>query len=214
MRSNSLWLALLVLVGVLAWMSLGTVSVTTPSDSRHQEDSPVASTIDAESGRPEKTPAVVAVQDSAGPKTPAVTAQQSPRPGEQRAFRFVLNGDKVDLEAVEDTQGDFHRRRGPMAWQPGMFYCRLLDAAQRVLAEDTLPAPDQTCVVLDPNTPDADGKPRASILSPGGPVVFQVRLPKIESATQMKIYRLAGTRPAAADEEPLGQLLATIPLSK
>ena len=129
MRSNSLWLALLVLVGVLAWMSLEIVSVMTPSDSRRQEDSPVASTIDAESGRPEKTPAVVAVQDSAGPQTPAVTAQQSPRPGEQRAFRFVLNGDKVDLETVEDTQGDFHRRRGPMAWQPGMFYCRLLDAA-------------------------------------------------------------------------------------
>jgi len=133
---------------------------------------------------------------------------------EQRAFRFVLSFGKLELETVEDIRGDFHPRRGRTAWQPGMLYCRLLDDQQRVLAEETVPAPDHVCVVLDPNTPGPDGKPQPAVLTTTGPVVFQVRLPKMDSATQMKVYRLAGAQSAGLDEEPPGQLLAIIPLAR
>lgn len=131
----------------------------------------------------------------------------------QRAYRLVLNDGRVELEAAEELRGDFHTRRGEMAWQPGMFYFRLLDGASNVLAEQTMPAPDQQCVVLDPNTPDATGAPKPAVLTPSGPVVFQVRMPKVEGAAQMRVYRLGGARRAAKTEEPLGQLLASIPLA-
>lgn len=133
---------------------------------------------------------------------------------ERRAYRLVLSSGRLELETAEDIRGDFHPRRGRTAWRPGMLCCRLLDAQQHVLAEETLPAPDYVCVVLDPNTPGQNGKPQPAALSPTGPVVFQVRMPKLESATQMKVYRIVGTQPPRLREEPPGQLLATIPLAQ
>ncbi len=112
--------------------------------------------------------------------------------------------------AIEDTRGDFRKRRGPLPWQPGMMYGRLLDAGKQVVAEDTLPAPDAKCVVLDPHLLTPDGAPSPTQFTADGPVVFQLRLPKVDSATHLKIYRLTGHQPAAANEEPAGLLLATI----
>lgn len=126
----------------------------------------------------------------------------------------MLEGQKLRLEADEEITGEFHRPRGQPAWEAGMLCCRLLDAGQRLLAEETLRAPDELCVVLDPNTPGPDGKPQPAKLSPEGPVTFQVRLPKVAGATELKIYRLAGPRPELQDAEPAGQLLATIPLTR
>jgi hypothetical protein len=143
----------------------------------------------------------------------AVEANDAPR-GEQRAFRFVLHDGRLELEAAEDVHGDFHQRRGPVAWHPGMLCCRLVDSRQRVLAEETVHAPDRVCVVLDPNTAGPDGKPLPAVLSPKGPAVFQVRLPKVASATEMKVYRITGLRPATAGGEFAGQLLATVPLNR
>lgn len=125
-----------------------------------------------------------------------------------------MNEGQLALEAVEEIRGDFHRRRGEPDGQSGMLCYRLLDSGQRVLAEEIAPAPDYVCIVLDPNTPDADGQPLPVRLTPPGPVTFQVRMPKVESATQMKIFRLTGPRPAASNAEPTGRLLATIPLPK
>ena len=155
-------------------------------------------------------------QNISPPPPPRVSApepaQSVSSPSEQRAFRFVLTGSKIELAAAEDITGDFHPRRGPLAWQPGMIYCRLLDESQRVLAEQTVPAPDHMCIVLDPNLPDASGNPQPAALTPTGPVVFQMRMPRVDSATHMKVYRLQGIRPAGLTEEPIGELLATIAL--
>jgi len=144
------------------------------------------------------------------PATDPVTTQVR----EQRAFRFKINGAAIELDAVEDIRGDFHRRRGELQWSPGMFYCQLLDTQQRLLAEETLAAPDHVCVVLDPNTTDLDGKPLPARLSPTGPVVFQVRMPKFQDAALMKIYRLSGPPPTGPGLEPTGTLLATIPIAR
>jgi hypothetical protein len=144
---------------------------------------------------------------------PSAQAAAAPPARVQQAYRFVLSDGRIELEAAEELRGDFHTRRGGMEWRPGMYYFRLLDGASNVLAEQTLPAPDQQCVVLDPNTPDAKGAPRPAVLTATGPVVFQVRMPKVEGATQMRVYRLGSTRRALKTEEPLGQFLASIPLA-
>ena len=134
--------------------------------------------------------------------------------GKRTAFRLVLDGDKVDLVGQADLQGDFHRRRGRMAWFPGMLYCRLLDAQQRVLAEETLAAPEPACVLLNPPRAAGEGKPTASVLAAAAPVVFQVRLPKVAGATQLQVYRLTGPRPADAAAGTAARLLGTLVLRK
>ncbi len=143
------------------------------------------------------------------PSSPVLAA--TPASG-QRAYRLILDGDSLVLEAAEDLRGEFRRRRGPAAWSPGMLCCRLLDADQRVLAQETVPPPDRTCVVLDPHVTGPAGQPQPAVLTADGPVVFQVRLPQLATATELKVYRLAGTDPAAFDQEPAGTLLATFPL--
>ena len=129
----------------------------------------------------------------------------------QRAFRFVLNGDSLALEAAEDIGGEFRPRRGAAEWQPGMLCCRLLDSRQRVLAEEAVPAPDHVCVVLDPNTPGDDGAPLPARLTAKGPAVFQVRMPRLDAAAEMKVWRITSPRAGGAAE---GKLLATVPLDR
>ncbi|MEI6674591.1 MAG: hypothetical protein WCO57_05390 [Verrucomicrobiota bacterium] len=137
-----------------------------------------------------------------------------PEPGRRTAWRMVLAGDRVELLGREDLQGDFHERRGRMAWLPGMLLCRLLDARQQVLAEETLAAPDHACVVQDPQMTGEGGQPMAVAFSSSAPVVFQVRLPRVANATQLQVYRLTGPRPAAAEAAPAGILLGRIALSQ
>ena len=144
----------------------------------------------------------------------SLSVEPSPAPAEQRAFRFLLTGDHLELTAVTETRGDFHRRRGPLSWQPGMLYGRLLDAGQQVLAEDTLAAPDAPCFVLDPHTRGADGEPKPALLTATGPVVFQLRMPRLDSATHLEIYRLSGSQPTVGNETPVGALLASILLPR
>ena len=161
-------------------------------------------------------------REPSDPGAPPPNAPEAPAPGSaatappparvQQAYRFVLSGDQVALEAAEEVRGDFHQRRGGMDWMPGMFYFRLLDSASRVLAEQTIPAPDHQCIVLDPHVVDENGKPKPAAFTPQGPVVFQVRMPKVQGAARMRVYRLSGTRRVLMSEEPPGQLLASIPL--
>ncbi len=130
-----------------------------------------------------------------------------------RAYRMVLDeSGRCVLETVEELTGDFRRPRA-MKRLPGMFCCRLLDAAGRLLEQTTMEAPDQVCVVLDPMVLDDTGSAKPTRMTPEGPVVFQVRLPKVEGAEVLEIIRLAGTGSATANERPLGQLVASLSLT-
>ena len=120
---------------------------------------------------------------------------------------MVLNGDAVELEATTELRGDFRPARRGAIWAPGRLCCRLLDASQRVLAEDTVPAPDFTCTVLD------GGAPQPVRFTADGPVVFQVRLPEVPAARELRVYRLTGFAPPAAGAEPAGRLLAALALT-
>jgi len=147
--------------------------------------------------------------EAAASPAPAIAAAAS---GRQRAFRMVLNGDAVELEAATELRGDFRPARRGAIWAPGRLCCRLLDAEQRVLAEDTVPAPDFTCTVLDGGDEATGGAPRLVRFTADGPVVFQVRLPEIPAARELRVYRLTGFVPPPAGAEPAGRLLASLAL--
>jgi hypothetical protein len=139
---------------------------------------------------------------------------QPTEPGKQTAWRMMLAGDTVELLAQEELRGDFPTRRRHLAWLPGMLLCRLLDGQQRVLAEETLAAPDHACVVLDPQTPGMDGMPAATTFAAPAAVVFQVRLPTLHAASQLQVYRLSGPRPADAGAAVPGKLLGSMALQR
>lgn len=130
----------------------------------------------------------------------------------QQAYLFAVRGGSITLEGVDLLQGDFHKRRGAQPWQPGMWCVRFLDADMRVLAQETTAAPDEPCVVLDPNVLNDSGAPQASKLKLTDDVMMQMRVPPVHGASWIKIYRIAGTQPASWDVEPMGRLLASIPL--
>lgn len=203
MRKPSLWVPVL---GVAAVLTVGLWWML--------EKRPQAAAMKPGNGR--ATPAVAAagpVPNDAGMTAGLPAGEVKPAgPGKQTALRLVLAGDKVELLAREELQGDFHQRRGRLAWLPGMLLCRALDAQQRVLAEETLAAPDHACVVMEPQAAAADGMPAATAFSSPAPVVFQVRLPNVETATQLQVYRLTGPRPDDAGAAPAGKLLGCIAL--
>jgi hypothetical protein len=127
----------------------------------------------------------------------------------QHVFRLQIDRGHCTLEKVEQVSGAFGRER-IQQWQPGMLCCRLIAGDGRIVGERTLPAPDQACVVLDPNDPS--GTPIAARLTSEGPAVFQVRFPEISGAVRLDVYRIATEARPAADTAPVGQLLASIPI--
>ena len=131
-----------------------------------------------------------------------------------QAYRLVVRDGQIALDGVAEIRGQFHPRRGPMSWQPGMWCIRFLDADLRVLAQETAAAPDQVCVVLDPHVLDQNGAPKASQLAGigGAESMLQVRMSPMPSAKWIKVYQVAGAQQAELTVEPFGRLLASIPL--
>ena len=197
-----LLLALLLLLGWMGRLDVG-----------HQDTDPSFSRSEG------ATPPDITVQPVPPETEGEILAEPNPTAGspfysKARAYRIVMSElGACSLEAVEELKGDFRKPRS-MKRLAGMFSCRLLDTNGRVLAESTIQAPDQVCVVLDPQVTDAAGAPLPSRLTSEGPVVFQVRLPKVEDAAALEIVRLAGSREPQGDERPLGQLVALLDLTR
>ncbi len=122
--------------------------------------------------------------------TSAVAPATTAVPGRQRAFRMVLNGEALELEATTELRGEFRPARRGAIWAPGRLCCRLLDASQRVVAEDTVPAPDFACTVLDGGAEVTGSAPQPVRFTADGSVVFQVRLPEVPAARELRVYRL------------------------
>ncbi len=128
----------------------------------------------------------------------------------QTVFRLQLDGSRCTLENVAEVTGSFGRER-TIRWQAGMLCCRLLAGDGRIVGEQTLPAPDYVCVVLDPN--DASGAPAAARLTSDGPAVFQVRFPEVSGAEKLEIYRIATETRSSDPAAPIGQLLGSIAIA-
>jgi len=126
-----------------------------------------------------------------------------------KAYRFLLDGEDCELEAVDDLVGEFREPRTLLA-NAGMFYVRLLGEGGDVLAETTMHPPDRQCVVRAPLGGDGEMVPMAMTVE--GPVVFQVRLPVVEGAVKMELVRLIGGQLPEDGSRPLGDLVAVVDL--
>ena len=205
-RRTAYWVCLLLIAVVLLWVfphrdPQGRVAKADESVSRSPQ-------VPAEVNR--FAPPPVDLEGAAPGVLPPVVAAGK---REMQAYRLAVRGGTVSLDAVESITGDFHRRRGPQPWMPGMWCIRVLDADMRVLAEETAAAPDEACVVLDPQNLGPDGTPKATQFAGAGEeAMLQVRMPPQAGAKWLKVYRLSGMERADWNTEPMGQLLAAIEL--
>lgn len=143
------------------------------------------------------------------PAPPLAVAPPFPEPlTRQTVFRLKLDHDRCTLEKVEEVSGSFGRERA-VKWQAGMLCCRLVAGDGRIVGERTIPAPDQVCVVLDPNV---SGAPSAARLTSDGPAVFQIRFPNISGAERLEVYRIATEIRPADSAASIGPLVASIPI--
>lgn len=123
----------------------------------------------------------------------------------KRAYMLSLDKGALALMEAQDIEGDFAKqRRKPEEWS-GMLRCRLVSETNTVLAEELLPAPDHLCAVLDPKS----GSDKPVQYTVAGPVVFQVRMPRVKGASRLDIYRII-----QPGEQPLEGLLGSIPLPR
>jgi hypothetical protein len=126
-------------------------------------------------------------------------------PRYKRAYMLSIDKGAVTFLEAQDIEGDFAPRRRKAEEWTGMLRCRLMSETNAVLAEEVLPAPDYVCNVIDPQS-----SPTQPVrLTGDGPVVFQVRMPRVKGAVRLDISRII-----QPGEQPLEGQLASIPLPK
>ena len=210
MRRPVLVLILCLLAGFLAWSELRHVDEA-EEQIAEVKPTPLSQASETKEETPGKVLPMGSTQTTANttpPVTPPPAAAGDDKTGPRFKRAYMLSLDKGALTFLEqqDIEGDFApKRRKPEEWS-GMLRCRLLSDTNAVLAEELLPAPDHLCAVLDPKS-GSTTKP-VQYTAPG-PVVFQVRLPRVKGATRLDIIRII-----QPGEPPLEGLLGSIPLPK
>lgn len=133
---------------------------------------------------------MIAAPRAAGPAivkaSPPAASDEKTGPRYKRAYLLSIDKGELALVEAQDIEGDFAPRRGKQEEWSNMLRFRLMSETNTVLAEELQPAPDQACHVLDPRA--ADGK--AVNFTTPGPVIFQVRLPRVKGARRLDIFRI------------------------
>ena len=210
MRRPVFIMTLCLLAGLLAWSEL-----------RHDDEAlkpifglkppnsaiPATETKDEPTEKLGATAATPTIANAAPPTTPPPTASGDDKTGPRFKRAYMLSLDKGALTFLEqqDIEGDFAPKRRKAEEWSGMLRCRLLSASNAVLAEELLPAPDHLCAVLDPQS----GSDKPVPYTVAGPVVFQLRLPRVKDATRLDIIRII-----QPGEPPIEGLLGSIPLPR
>lgn len=171
---------------------------------RSQVGAEVGSTVTTESRMAE-----AATTESAASTAQTTTSMQIPAPVTanadpahyRRAYLLRLDGGTLSLENTEDIEGDFAQRRGKAQEWSGMLRCRLISEDGQVLSEELLAAPDHLCTVLD----SRDGTPKPVSYIVPGPVLFQLRLPRLAAASRLDITRIISPG-ALARDMPVGSI--------
>ena len=194
-----LLLAVLGLAGLLAWLR---PQMSLTADVQHERQ--------ARPGKPASPRIDRQLANAAEAPLEAVRADGK---REVQSYILLVKNGVVTLDGSARITGDFHRRRAPQAWMPGMWCVRLMDANLKVLAEQTANAPDEVCLVGDPQNPGPDGKPQVTQFAGAGEeAVLQVRMPPHPDAKWLKVYRIGGLQRADWNTEPVGKLLAHLSL--
>jgi hypothetical protein len=209
MRRPVLVLILCLLAGLLAWWELRHVDGAEELSAAGRPVPSLPPAVEPKDEAPEKVPmaATQTTVNASPPATPPPAEAGDDKTGPRFKRAYMLSLDKGALTFLEqqDIEGDFApKRRKPEEWS-GMLRCRLLSETNAVLAEELLPAPDHLCAVLDPKS----GSDKPVQFTAAGPVVFQVRLPRVKGATRLDIIRII-----QPGEPPLEGLLGSIPLPK
>jgi hypothetical protein len=210
MRRPVLVLILCLLAGLLAWWELRHVDGAEELSAADKS----APALPANSETIEKAPGKVlpmeSTQTAANTPPPAIpppaaAGDDKTGPRFKRAYMLSLDKGALTFMEAQDIEGDFApKRRKPEEWS-GMLRCRLLSETNAVLAEELLPAPDHLCAVIDPKS----GSDKPVQYTAAGPVVFQVRLPRVKGATRLDIIRII-----QPGDPPLEGLLGSIPLPR
>ena len=210
MRRPALVLILCLLAGLLAWWEMRqpnlqagdgpSVSKPTAENASAAEQAPtIPSTPKLEPAEPAPAP------DAAVAKT---LDDSKTGPRFKRAYMLSLDKGALTFLEAQDIEGDFAKpRRKPEEWS-GMLRCRLMSENNAVLAEELLPAPDHLCAVIDPKS----GSDKPVQFTAAGPVIFQVRLPRVKGAVRLDISRII--QPADSTQPGLEGQLGSIPLPR
>lgn len=211
MRRPVTVLILCLLAGLLAWNGLHDNSSAASAEPAPSEptsappsDPATTRTATAPSSREPLITAAATASPPAPPSEPRPRLDDSKSgPRFKRAYLLSLDQGRLTLVDQQDIEGDFApKRRKPEEWS-GMLRCRLMSADNQILAEELLPAPDHLCAVLDPQTGDSKPVNYTAV----GPVVFQVRMPRVKGAVRLDISRII-----QPGEKPLEGSLGSIPL--
>ncbi len=202
MRRPVTVLILCLLAGLLAWSGLRDNSSAASAEPAQTEASTAPSsgpaTTRTATPPPSREPLVA---PPAGNRPRLDDSKSGPR--FKRAYMLSLDQGRLTLVDQQDIEGDFApKRRKPEEWS-GMLRCRLMSADSQILAEELLPAPDHLCAVLDPQT----GGSKPVNYTVAGPVVFQVRMPRVKGAVRLDISRII-----QPGDTPLEGSLGSIPL--
>jgi hypothetical protein len=208
MRRPVIILVICLLAGFLAWSEWRHTDETVKSaaaDPHAEPSSPILETHEPPAGNEGVAPAVPTAQNAAISAQLTVPADDKTGPRYKRAYMLSLDKGALTFLQAQDIEGDFApKRRQPEEWS-GMLRCRLLSDTREILAEELLPAPDHLCAVLDPKS----GSDKPVPYTAAGPVVFQVRLPRVKGAARLDIIRII-----QPGEPPLEGLLGSIPLPR
>lgn len=185
-------------MGVVAWVFLATVS--RPSQPVGSAAVPAAVSEPGDQA-PEQAKSAANVVRPAGEKTvPRVLTDMDPARF-RRAYMLSLEGETLALEGVEDVEGDFAVPRRQRAEWGGMLRCRLMTQDGKVLSEELISAPDHVCQVLDSRAAGADGLPKPVRYTAPGPVLFQLKLPRLAQARTLQISRVTGPGGPSGDQQ-------------
>lgn len=194
--STPLWVLLLLLAGVTAFLLW-----RSPAPEVNPPEALAESTSAAGTVKTQPSPA-----PQTATRAPSAEPENLDPARYRRAYVLSLDAGKLGLESVSDIEGDFGKLRGkPEEWS-GMLRCSLVSAEGSVLAEELLTAPDHVCRVLDGQ--QASGTPVA--YSRPGPVLFQLRLPRVPQAVRLDVARITGPGSLAHDQ-PVGSISLSNP---
>ena len=193
-------LLLCLLAGLLAWWWLrdasdsGRAPVAAPKGSDSRAMAAKVTPVSADSQSTPSQPATMSPT--------SVTSDDKTGPRYKRAYMLSLDQGALAFVEAQDIEGDFAPKRGREEIWSTMLRCRLMSETNAVLAEELLPAPDQVCQVLDPRSTDA----QPVNFTARGPVIFQVRLPRVKGASRLDVFRIVQPGEPAV-ENLLGSLL-------
>lgn len=184
-------------LGMVAWVFLATLS--RPSQ---QVGSAVPAAVLASGDRAaEQTKSAAnVVRPGGGQAVPREQTDLDPARF-RRAYMLSLEGGALALEAVEDVEGDFAVPRRQRAEWGGMLRCRLMTQDGEILSEELISAPDHVCQVLDSRAAGADGLPKPVRYTAPGPVLFQLKLPRLAQARTLQISRVTGPGGPSGDQQ-------------